>query len=52
MKEKIGYVISMVIWMLWAVGSIIVGFMMLGAGTQLCVDKLSSTPDPDEEEDE
>jgi beta-lactamase regulating signal transducer with metallopeptidase domain len=50
MKEKIGYVISMVIWMLWAVGSIIVGFLMLGISTQLCVDKLSSTPDEEEDE--
>lgn len=52
MKEKIGYVISIVIQMLWAVGSIIVGFMMLGVGTQLCVDKLTEKPALDEEEDE
>lgn len=52
MKEKMGYVISMIIWMLWAVGSIIVGFMMIGAGTQLCVDKLKEKPAFDEEEDE
>ena len=52
MKEKIGYVISMVIWMLWAIGSIIIGFLMLGIGTQLCVDKLTEKPTFDEEEDE
>lgn len=52
MKKKIGCVISMVIWILWAIGSIIVGFMMIGVGAQLCVDKLTEKPAFDEEEDE